>query len=234
MAIARPRLVTQISGTLGPVEFAQHKSLAILRKRKKPQTLITWRTIEAQRLQAQRIAAWQWLKTQSYDPIGRWHTWAINHPVKNRLGQTHTLSAFQWFCKLYCPTRYLQNFSIYAPRSETPASQPINVELSIFGDQMISINAEFPCHDYQTTIKIIYYSDPILPTTNLTRLRHHLLTYQYAYAGQHIFTDYTDLCIQRNIWWPHSGEYMFTIIGLHAQELRSQPFTFLTNHCQYP
>ena len=226
MAIGRPSLFTAISGKMGPVEFAQKGVVTTIRNAKKRKTKVTWRTIEAQRLQANKIAVWRRLKAEYPVHIAGWATYAALHPIKNRFGQPHTLSEFQYFMRLYAPTEAFLNFSWLPPSREPRTAPPTDfwATICIPGDPVtLLVNADFNLPYPESVIKIVYYSDPIPASGNTARVRHHHLGNFFRSRSVAIQDDFTALCAQRNIEFKAGDQIIVTIVGIRSDRLRSVP-----------
>lgn len=226
MAIARPRLFTAISGTLGPVEFAQRGKTTIIRTRKKPKTKVTWRTIEAQRLLAYKISVWRyWTHNLSYYEQ-RWKDYTIQHPARNRLRQFHTLSPFQMFISLFTPHDYTENATIWPPTAFPQTGPPADDWVTITAPSTLIVSADWDLTNIYDPITIVTYSDPITPITHITKLRHHALpAYLYHWYQPHQ-KDYTAFCTKREISWTTGQQVIVTLIGSVGKFPRSTPYTY--------
>lgn len=223
MAIARPRLATQISGTLGPVEFAQHKSLVIIRKRKKPKTLVTWRTIESQRLNQLKLTTWKSLLPYT-TLIDQWNLWAATHPLTNRLGQPYTLSPFQHFMRLYMPTpSNLYNYTVYTPTEypQTPPPDPFLAHL--IAPSTLIVTADFSATDTKPITRSFFYSDPYTTADPPQNLRHHHLAYNGYNYPQSATVNFTALLTARHITFTPGSKTIITVTGARGRQPRSTP-----------
>lgn len=211
MATARPRLLTQISGTLASLEFAQHPSLILIRKRKKPKTLVSPARIEAQRLHAYKLTIWQTMIHPYPLRVQDWHLYATTHPLKNRLGQRHTISPFQCYLKLFKPFDNAPNFTMYAPLQHIPVPSIPTLTAAITAPSTFLIHAQFTPEYYPYTVCHLHYSDPLTPTTNLTRLRHHHLGTDFTTPyGPHDL-NFTARCIRLGRAWLPGQQIIITL-----------------------
>jgi len=220
MALGTQNLFTTISGTVGSLEFAQHRGATIIRNAKKPKTLVTWRTIEAQRLHALKIQCWKHYTANHPDQIDRWKNYATYHTVKNRFGQSKTLSAFQWFLKLYAPSQPWDNLTSIAPEFFPLSPPPANFWATLTAPSTLIVNADIFHWSQDAQLKILYLSDPILPTTNLKRLRHHHLI-NHSYLD--IQSNFTALLIKRQLTYTPGQQVILTLITTLDYWPRSLP-----------
>jgi hypothetical protein len=221
MAIARARLFTAISGKVGSVEFAQRGLTTIIRNAKKPKTKVTWRTIEAQRLHAYKIYLWKYYQTIYPDFLPEWQKYAATHSVKNRFGQTHTLSAFQFYMKLFAPTQPLNALQEWPPTHFPQTPPPTTFSATITTPSALIVTAYFIPSPPAKITQVLYYSDPITPSTNYDRLRYHHLINTIQPILPPYSTDLTSLCTARNITWSPGTQIIIATVGIDPQHPKS-------------
>jgi len=227
MAIARPTFFTAISGKLGPVEFAQRGITTIIRNAKKPKTKVTPAILEAQRIHAYKIRIWRFM-TQTYPyRLQEWQFWAATHPIKNRLGHPRTLSAFQYFMRLYVPREDFPSWTMYTPIDQPRSPLPTTFTASITAPSTFIVTSQF---DYSYPMwfeTLAYFSPPITPSTNLASLPRHYLGIDSQYYNTLHNSDYTAKCIRLQRGWIPGQQILVTLIGIARHHERSPESTYL-------
>ena len=225
MATARPLLFTAISGKMGTVEFAQRGPTTIIRNAKKPKTKVTWRIIEAQRIHAYKISVWKSFTTDHPLWVTRWNQYAISHPLKNRIGQTTTISGFQYFMKLFHPCPEGLNHTSYPPYKYPKTRDPVTYWATITAPSTFIVYADFNYHEWFKILKRIKYSDP-LPPSGITppKLQHHQLINDYCIENTEHERDYSTLCAQRDITFTPGDQIIVTLTAIYDWHETSIPY----------
>lgn len=115
MAIFTPGVaVGQVSGRVGGTVFSRNRGGMYLRNGSIPSIV---QTQKATLYKSYLALASQYYANLDDAEAAAWREYAANHPVTNRLGRTHTLSASNWF--VACNARLLA-------AGETPIALPPN------------------------------------------------------------------------------------------------------------
>lgn len=88
----------QISGKIGGNVFSSNRGGSYVRKWRKPTKVLNPKTSAVKA--AMSIASQAW-KSLSAGQRTVWEQWAVGHQVFNRIGETITLSGFQYFVRCY-------------------------------------------------------------------------------------------------------------------------------------
>lgn len=223
MALVASNILTAISGKIGGVEFAQIGSRTIAKTQKKRKTLLTWRTIEAQRVHAYKISIWKAMTTDTPENIRAWNLYAASHPLRNRLSQQRTLSGFQYFMLHFIPDQNMGGTTMCAPTSFPRTSSPLTFSAAITAPYAFTVTSTFNYPVFSMLQKVVSYSDPCSASPNPQTLRYHRLAANTIGLPDSAPYSYADLCARREIAFVPGQHITVRLIAIHQLRQPSPP-----------